>query len=69
MVAGSGAWLLRGDPIRAAQRAARAKPGGDRLTKGSGSDPHARARRAGKKRKNDDDDEDDQRTTRRPKKR
>ncbi len=60
IVAGTGAWLLRGDPIKAAQRAANAKGAADAARRGaSKGSSHVRPRRVGNKKKKRVDDEDD----------
>ncbi|MCW2920456.1 MAG: hypothetical protein JWL76_330 [Thermoleophilia bacterium] len=58
VVAGTGAWLMRGDPIKAAQRAAGSKGAAEAARRAANSrhHPHPRMRRRKKK---DDDDEDE----------
>ncbi len=59
IVAGTGAWLMRGDPIKAAQRAAGAKGAAEAARRAGGKGSHhVRPRRVGKKKQDDDEDDE-----------
>ena len=60
VVAGTGAWLMRGDPIKAAQRAAGTKGAAEAARRAAAKKSHhVRPRRVGRKKKKDDDEDDD----------